>query len=221
MSDWESLASEQQEALDKLSARCEELESTNSTLEERIQELEDQIDELTDENEELEEEVLEFENPSSRRPPPHFRMPDTRESVTHKFHIGMGDLGRGYITCGVYPDSNDLGEIFIKVRHQGEADLPEHLKDDQYVVMIHQTVSELTGFLKGVLDQLAIAVSIGLQRGIPLETYARKYRATRFPPEGRTRNQDIPYANSIVDYIFRWLGQKFIGTEEWMPPKRG
>jgi ribonucleoside-diphosphate reductase alpha chain len=121
----------------------------------------------------------------------------------------------------MYPDSNDLGELFIRMRKEGEDSLPHHLKNDMYVTDLHRTVSELTAFLRGVLDQLAIAVSVGLQRGIPLEVYASKYKGTRFPPDGRTENHDIPYANSIVDYIFRWLGQKFIGTEEWLPPKRG
>ena len=88
-------------------------------------------------------------------------------------------------------------------------DIPEELKDNPFVVEMHGTVSQLVGFLYGVLDQLAIAISVGLQRGIPLESYLSKYRGVRFPPDGRTSNRSIPYATSIVDYIARWLGEKF------------
>lgn len=232
---WERLCFEQQQEIEQIRlelresshdrdealARNEVLEGSVDVLEERVQELEDAMEDLEDEKEDLEEEILEFEAPSSRRPPPHFKLPDERSSVTHKFHIGNSELGCGYITCSTYPDSNDLGEIFIKMHKQGEPNLPPHLASDPYVTQMHHDVTELTAFLRGVLDQLAIAVSVGLQRGLPLESYASKYRGTRFPPDGMTRNQDIPFANSIVDYLFRWMGMKFIGTEEWLPPKRG
>jgi ribonucleoside-diphosphate reductase alpha chain len=201
-------------------SQVEEIASLTEQLDEyktRIEELEERIEELEDENDDLEEAVLEEQSPSSRRPPPHFKLPETRKGINHKFQIGQGDLGQGYLTVGLYPDSRDVGEIFIKIRKQSEEDIPEHLAQDPYVVRMHHQVSDLSTFLRGVLDQLAISVSIGLQRGIPLETYARKFRGTRFPPDGPTRDSRIPFARSIVDYIFRYLGMTFIGTEEWLP----
>jgi len=203
------------ESLRRFELENSELISANDRLEERIQELEESLEELEDDKEDLEEEILEFESPSSRRPPPHFKLPDERDSITHKFSIGGTDLGKGYLICGMYPGSHDLGEMFIKMYKQGQHELPTHLKDDPYVAELHRSMSGLIGFLRGVLDQLAIAVSIGLQRGIPLEVYVRKYRGTRFSPEGLTKNPEIPMANSIVDYIFRWLDMKFSNSSSF------
>jgi ribonucleoside-diphosphate reductase alpha chain len=65
--------------------------------------------------------------------------------------------------------------------------------------------------LSGVMDSFATAVSLGLQHGVPLELYVSKFAHVRFEPHGFTKNSDIPIAKSIVDYIFRWLGIKFLG----------
>jgi len=203
-------------------ANSEEVLDLQDRLEEaetHIMMLEDKLDERDEEIEDMEEEVEEFMSPSSRRPPPHFKLPNERKSHTHAFRIGpKGGLGEGYLIVGFYPDSDDVGEIFIKMNKHSEEDLPQHLQSDDYVAGLHQKVSDLTTFLRGVLDQLAISVAVGLQRGIPLEVYARKYKGTRFPPDGPTSNPTIPIANSIVDYLFRYLGYKFIDSEEWKTP---
>jgi ribonucleoside-diphosphate reductase alpha chain len=91
----------------------------------------------------------------------------------------------GYITAGLYPDDG-LGEIFLKVSKQGST-------------------------LAGVMDALAIAVSIGLQYGVPLEAYVSKFMNMRFEPSGMTDDADIRFAASIVDYIFRRLAVDFLG----------
>lgn len=151
-------------------------------------------------------------SPSSRKPPPKFSLPDERKSITHTFKIGYPhDLGTGYITVGFYPNSYDVGEIFITMKKRGDPRCPS---DDPEVVALHREVSDLSAFLRGVLDQLAISVSVGLQRGIPLETYIEKFRGTRFPPAGPTKNKAIPLATSIVDYIFRYLGDRYVKRED-------
>lgn len=205
---------------DEMESELQRLRDILDAKDDEIDALEDKIETLEDDNEELEDEVLENENPSSRRPPPHFKLPDERPGLTHKFHIGMTELGHGYLTISTYPDSNEVGEIFIKMRKPPEKDIPPHLSGDRYVEELHEAVGDLSAFLRGVLDQLAISISVGLQRGIPLETYAAKYKNMRFPPDGRTKNPEIPMCTSIVDYISRYLGAKFIGTEEWLLTKR-
>lgn len=204
------------------------VESVHDTVEVQAREIEhllDRTDKLesaleaeTSRAEHAEHEVEELLSPSSRRPPPHFKLPDERPSVVHAFHIGLADLGKGYIIAGHYPNTTEVGEIFIKMavmspdptHHQGDKppDVDDLLKQ---MDALKQQVSDLTWFLKGILDQLAIAVSIGLQRGIPLEVYVRKFQHTKFPPDGMTRNKDIPRCSSIVDYLFRWLAHRFIG----------
>ena len=185
--------------------------SIHTTVEEQAKEIDDLIAKTARLETELEKEVKranaaeseveELLAPSSRRPPPHFKLPDERPSVTHSFHIGFSDLGKGYITAGYYPGTNDVGEIFIKMNSM--ASKVESLDSAK-----HQ-ISDLTWFLKGILDQLAIAVSIGLQRGIPLSVYINRFSHTKFTPDGRTHNKEIPRCSSIVDYLFRWLGKKF------------
>ncbi len=204
---------------DEIIAEVERLNDVVDEKEETISTLEDKVEELDDDKEDLEETIMENEIPSSRRPPPHFRLPDERPGITHRFKVG-GELGHGYLIVGLYPDSNEVGEIFIKMNKTSEEEVPNHLSDDPYVLKMNTDVNNLSAFLRGVLDQLAISVSIGLQRGIPLDTYASKFRGMRFPPDGMTSNPDIGHAMSIVDYIFRYLGYKFIQTEEWEPPKR-
>ncbi len=108
------------------------------------------------------------------------RLPDERRSVTHKFQVGDQE---GYITVGLYDDGRP-GEIFVKIAKEGS------------------TVS-------GLMDAVALLTSVTLQYGVPIQDLARKLRNTRFEPYGRTNNPDIPWATSIVDYVFRWLERKF------------
>jgi len=112
------------------------------------------------------------------------KLPDERKSITHKFSIGGHE---GYITVGMYEDGNP-GEIFIKMAKEG---------------------STLSGFMDG----FALSVSIGLQYGVPLKALVDKLMNTRFEPSGFTPNPDIRYANSVLDYIARWLGGKFISAD--------
>jgi len=116
-------------------------------------------------------------------------MPDERSSVTHKFSIGGHD---GYVTVGFYqnPDEkNDdhekvIGEVFIKMAKQGS------------------TVS-------GLLDCVGLAVSAGLQRGVKIETFYEKFIGQRFEPLGPTPNTRFSHAESIIDYIFKWMRHRF------------
>ena len=110
------------------------------------------------------------------------RLPDERKSITHKFSVAGHD---GYITVGMYDDGKP-GEIFIVMAKAGS-------------------------MLSGVMDSFATAVSLGLQHGVPLQLFVNKFSHVRFEPHGFTKNSDIPIAKSIVDYLFRWLGIKFLG----------
>jgi hypothetical protein len=133
--------------------------------------------------------------------------------MVHEFQIGLDPLGHGCMVVGLYPGTEEVGEIFVRM----DVHAPDPAKDtsDDLAVLkrqvsgLKQQASDLMWFLKGILDQLAIAVSIGLQRGIPLSVYVRKFEHTKFPPDGRTQNKDIPSCSSIVDYLFRWLDKKF------------
>ena len=109
------------------------------------------------------------------------RLPDTRQSVTHKFSISGHE---GYITVGLYPDGRP-GELFITMAKEGST-------------------------IGGLMDCFGTAVSMSLQYGVPLEVYVNKFSHTRFEPQGYTKNADIRIAKSVVDYIFRWLGITFL-----------
>ena len=113
------------------------------------------------------------------------RLPAERTAVTHKFEISGHE---GYITVGLYPDGQP-GEIFLKMAKEGS------------------TVS-------GLMDTFATTVSVALQYGVPLRDLVNKFAHVRFEPSGFTGNQEIPIAKSIVDYIFRWLGSRFLSTDE-------
>ena len=113
------------------------------------------------------------------------RLPAERTAVTHKFDIAGHE---GYITVGLYPDGQP-GEIFLKMAKEGS------------------TVS-------GLMDSFATTVSVALQYGVPLRDLVNKFAHVRFEPSGFTGNQEIPIAKSIVDYIFRWLGSRFLSTDE-------
>jgi ribonucleoside-diphosphate reductase alpha chain len=113
------------------------------------------------------------------------RMDVERESVIHKFNIGQHE---GYIIAGMYPDGS-LGEVFLNgIGKEGST-------------------------IKGLMDAWAISLSIGLQYGVPLKTFADKFTNMKFDPEGDTENPEIPLAKSMPDYIMKWLMKKF-GEEE-------
>jgi len=118
---------------------------------------------------------------SMARPRPYRRhLPDERRSITHKFSVADQE---GYVTVGLYEDGLP-GEIFVKINKEGS------------------TVS-------GLMDTVALLTSVTLQYGVPIEDLARKLKNTRFEPYGRTTNPEVPWATSLVDYIFRWLELKF------------
>jgi ribonucleoside-diphosphate reductase alpha chain len=113
------------------------------------------------------------------------RLPEERASVTHKFSIAGHE---GYITVGLYP-TGQPGEIFIKMAKEGS------------------TVS-------GLMDAFATSISLALQHGVPLKVLCEKFAHTRFEPSGWTGNEQIGYAKSLMDYIFRWLQMRFLsGTQ--------
>jgi ribonucleoside-diphosphate reductase alpha chain len=114
------------------------------------------------------------------------KMPRERESITHKFSIGGHE---GYITAGKYEDGT-VGEIFLT------------------------DIGKEGSTMRGLLNAFATAISLGLQYGVPLETFVRKFSYMRFEPEGITGNPEIPFAKSMPDYIMRWLGSRFIEDTE-------
>ncbi|HUF54372.1 MAG TPA: vitamin B12-dependent ribonucleotide reductase [Dehalococcoidia bacterium] len=113
-------------------------------------------------------------------------LPDERRSITHKFRVSDQE---GYLTVGLYPDGRP-GELFVKINKEGS------------------TVS-------GLADAVAKIASIARQYGVPLEELAPKLRNTRFEPAGPTGNPAIPWATSVIDYVFHWLQRKFaLGEDE-------
>jgi len=119
-----------------------------------------------------------------RRVPVRRRLPKSRPSVTTSFEVAGA---KGYMTVGSYPD-NGPGEIFLRLGKQGST-------------------------LAGVMDAFSIAVSIGLQYGVPLSTYVEKFTNLRFEPAGLTDDRDIRMAQSIMDYIFRRLALDHLDYE--------
>jgi ribonucleoside-diphosphate reductase alpha chain len=113
------------------------------------------------------------------------RLTVERASITHKFSIAGHE---GYITVGLYP-SGQPGEIFIKMAKEGS------------------TVS-------GLMDAFATSISLALQHGVPLKVLCEKFAHTRFEPSGWTGNEQIGYAKSLMDYIFRWLHLRFLSGEQ-------
>ena len=113
------------------------------------------------------------------------RLPKSRPSRTTSFSVGGAE---GYMTSGSYPDDG-LGEVFLKLGKQGST-------------------------LAGVMDAFSIAVSIGLQYGVPLETYVQKFTNLKFEPAGLTDDPDIRMAQSIMDYIFRRLALDYLTFDE-------
>ncbi|HEV2851842.1 MAG TPA: vitamin B12-dependent ribonucleotide reductase [Thermoanaerobaculia bacterium] len=113
------------------------------------------------------------------------KLPDERQSITHKFSINEFE---GYITVGLYEDGQP-GEIFLVMAKQGST-------------------------ISGLMDSFATAISIALQYGVPLQTLVDKFSHTRFEPSGFTKHPEIPIAKSITDYIFRWLASKFLSRDD-------
>ena len=118
--------------------------------------------------------------PEVRRPMRR-KLPDERLSITHKFSIAGHE---GYITVGMYEDGTP-GEIFLTMSKEGST-------------------------ISGLMDSFATAISLALQYGVPLHTLVDKFSHSRFEPSGVTNNPDVRFAKSIMDYIFRWLGVKFL-----------
>jgi hypothetical protein len=112
------------------------------------------------------------------------KLPPERVSVTHKFGVGGHE---GYITVGMYPDGRP-GEVFLRFSTER---------------------SELAGFA----DAYAASISLSLQYGLPLKVFVDKMINTRFEPSGITTNPNIRFVTSVLDYIGRWLGAKFISPE--------
>jgi ribonucleoside-diphosphate reductase alpha chain len=122
--------------------------------------------------------------PSELAHPVRKRLPMSRPSRTTSFQVGDAE---GYITAGSYPDDG-LGEVFLKTSKQGST-------------------------LSGVVDAFSIAVSIGLQYGVPLETYVSKFINMKFEPSGMTNDPDIRFASSLLDYVFRRLALDHLSEE--------
>lgn len=122
--------------------------------------------------------------------PARLRLPDERQAITHKFSVAGHD---GYLTVGMYDDGNP-GEIFVVMAKQGSV-------------------------VSGLMDTVATSISMALQYGVPLKVLVDKFSHSRFEPSGFTNNPQIPIAKSIVDYIFRWLGQKFLTPDEQPQPE--
>jgi ribonucleoside-diphosphate reductase alpha chain len=118
---------------------------------------------------------------AARREPHRQRLPDTRPSLTHKFDVAGHE---GYMTVGLY-DEGQPGELFIAMAKEGST-------------------------VGGMMDAFATAISLCLQYGVPLQALVKKFSHQRFEPSGMTSNKDIPFAKSIVDYLFRWLGMRFL-----------
>jgi ribonucleoside-diphosphate reductase alpha chain len=113
------------------------------------------------------------------------RLPDDRTEVGRKFRVGEYE---GYIHVGLFEDGTP-GDIFVDIAKEGTT-------------------------LAGLMNSFMIAVSLGLQYGVPLEVYVSKFAHMRFEPSGATNDPDIRAAKSIVDYVFRWMGKKFLTVDQ-------
>ena len=113
------------------------------------------------------------------------RLPDERAAITHKFTIGEHE---GYITIGEYADGSP-GEVFVQISKEGSA-------------------------VSGLMDAVGALTSVALQSGVPLATLVKKFRHMRFEPSGWTRSPEIGHADSILDYLFRWMGYKYLEEDD-------
>jgi ribonucleoside-diphosphate reductase alpha chain len=121
---------------------------------------------------------------ADERQPVRHKLPDERKSLTHKFDIAGHE---GYITVGMYEDGKP-GEIFVNMSKQGST-------------------------ISGLMDAFATAISYALQYGVPLQFLVDKFAHMRFEPSGFTKSSQIPYAKSIIDYLFRWMAAKFLDEQ--------
>ncbi len=117
------------------------------------------------------------------------RLSAERAAITHKFSIGGHE---GYFTVGLFEDGMP-GELFCRMAKEGST-------------------------ISGLMDVFATAISLSLQYGVPLSVLVDKFSHTRFEPSGFTGNPQIPIAKSITDYIFRWLGKRFLKEDDQMLP---
>ncbi|MBA2662825.1 MAG: vitamin B12-dependent ribonucleotide reductase [Bradymonadaceae bacterium] len=140
---------------------------------------------LSTKNEEVGSSVLAASAPAVDYTGRRRRLPDERPSITHKFSIAGHE---GYITVGMY-DGGQPGEVFIVMSKEGSV-------------------------VSGLMDSFATSISLGLQYGVPLQVMVDKFSHTRFEPSGMTNNPRIRIAKSVIDYIFRWLADKFLAEEE-------
>jgi ribonucleoside-diphosphate reductase alpha chain len=113
------------------------------------------------------------------------RLPEDRTEIGRKFRVGDYE---GYIHVGLFDDGT-AGDIFVDIAKEGTT-------------------------LAGLMNSFMISVSLGLQYGVPLEVYVSKFSHMRFEPSGQTNDPDIRVAKSLVDYIFRWMGKKFLTTDQ-------
>jgi ribonucleoside-diphosphate reductase alpha chain len=121
----------------------------------------------------------------AQTPVDRIRLDDTRHSITHKFTINGTS---GYLTAGLY-DNGAPGELFVNISKEGST-------------------------VGGLMDAWATSVSLGLQYGVPLSKFVRKFKGSRFEPAGFTKNSAIPSATSIVDYISQWLERHFLSVDQ-------
>jgi ribonucleoside-diphosphate reductase alpha chain len=128
--------------------------------------------------------AIRAEADAKARTPVRRKLPDERKAITHKFDIAGHE---GYITVGLF-ENGQPGEIFLVMAKEG---------------------STISGFA----DAFAQAISYALQYGVPLQALVDKFSHVRFEPSGMTRNPEIRFAKSIVDYIFRWMASKFLSAE--------
>jgi ribonucleoside-diphosphate reductase alpha chain len=113
------------------------------------------------------------------------KLPDERQALTHKFSIAGHE---GYLTIGLYEEGKP-GEIFLRMAKEGST-------------------------ISGLMDTIATMTSVSLQYGVPLKALVDKFSHTRFEPSGITNNREIPIAKSLVDYIFRYLGNRYLEVED-------
>jgi ribonucleoside-diphosphate reductase alpha chain len=113
------------------------------------------------------------------------RLPDERAAITHHFAIGGHE---GYLTVGLYPNGQP-GEIFIRMAKEGST-------------------------IAGLMECFGAVASVALQHGVPLQVLCDKLSHTRFEPSGWTGNQQIGYAKSIMDYLFRWMELRFLSERQ-------
>src|SRR5215469_14433136 len=114
------------------------------------------------------------------------RLPDERAGLTHHFSIAGNE---GYLTVGLYPNGQP-GEIFIRMAKEGST-------------------------IAGLMECFGTVVSVSLQHGVPLKVLCDKLSHTRFEPSGWTGSEELGYAKSIMDYLFRWLELRFLSGKQF------